>query len=154
MDPAVVGLLAELDPSAYVIDCLPTWMRRRSKNARRPLVQTLRKSQTQTPILLVEDRTYANAPSMKARRNAMNQAGSVQEEIRQADRRQSAGPLYLIGDNLIPGPTAKARSMARIHRPRLPRQAEVMAEAIALLPAKVMLQPIDAYTDKRLRTGR
>jgi hypothetical protein len=68
MDPEVAELLAELDPAVYVIDCLPNMTAKDVEERTEPLVRTLRKAHPTTPILLVEDRTYANAPVLEALR--------------------------------------------------------------------------------------
>ena len=62
MEKEVGALLAELDPAVYVIDCLPN-MRGPEVAARaEPLVRQLRKARPETPIALIEDRTYPNTP--------------------------------------------------------------------------------------------
>jgi hypothetical protein len=61
MEPEVAQLLAELDPVVYVIDCLPNMDAKQVEERTEPLVRTLLKAHPQTPVLLVEDRTYANA---------------------------------------------------------------------------------------------
>jgi hypothetical protein len=68
MDPPVVELLAELDPAAFVIDCLPNMGPKDVEARTGPLVETLRKARPTTPILLVEDRLYANAPVNEGQR--------------------------------------------------------------------------------------
>ncbi len=62
MDSGVVDLLAELDPSVYVIDCLPNMDANLVKERTEPLVRKLRSARPSTPILLVEDRTFGQAP--------------------------------------------------------------------------------------------
>ena len=54
-------LLAELDPAAYVLDALPNCDATEVKERTEPLVRELRKAHPDTPIVLVEDRTYADA---------------------------------------------------------------------------------------------
>jgi len=61
MDASVAELLAELDPAVYVIDCLPNMNAAQIEERTSPLVQTLRKARPMTPIVLVEDRSYANS---------------------------------------------------------------------------------------------
>ncbi|MBI3946568.1 MAG: SGNH/GDSL hydrolase family protein [Armatimonadetes bacterium] len=68
MEPEVAALLAELDACAYVIDCLPNADALQVAERTEPLVFTLRKAHSGTPIVLVEDRTYANARFITARR--------------------------------------------------------------------------------------
>lgn len=61
MDPEIGQLLAELDVAAYVIDCLPNMNGPQVAQRTEPLVRQLRAAHPDTPIVLVEDRTYANA---------------------------------------------------------------------------------------------
>ena len=68
MEPEVGALLAELDPSVYVIDCLPNLDAERVAARTEPLVRQLRAAHPETPIVLVEDRTYADAAFRPARR--------------------------------------------------------------------------------------
>lgn len=76
MDPEVTALLAELDPAVYVIDCLPNMDAKAVSERTEPLVNTLRKAHAETPIVLVEDRNYADSwiVENKAQRNTANQA--------------------------------------------------------------------------------
>jgi hypothetical protein len=61
MEPEMASLLAELDPSVYVIDCLPNMVADEIKERAEPLVHKLRAAHPLTPIILVEDRTLQNA---------------------------------------------------------------------------------------------
>lgn len=62
MEKEVGQFLVELDPAVYVIDCLPNMQGPEVAERTVPLVQQLRKARPATPIVLVEDRTYSNAP--------------------------------------------------------------------------------------------
>ena len=68
MEPEVAALLAELDPAAYVVDCLPNMDAAAVRQNAEALVRTLRKARPSTPIVLVEDRTYADAHWSPSRR--------------------------------------------------------------------------------------
>lgn len=68
MEPEVGALLAEIDAAAYVIDCLPNMNGGQVAERAAPLVRQLRISRPDTPIVLVEDRTYTNAWIMAERR--------------------------------------------------------------------------------------
>ncbi len=68
MDPEVADLLAELDASVFVIDCLPNMDGAAVAERTEPLVRRLREAHPKTPIVLVEDRTYANTPFLPSRR--------------------------------------------------------------------------------------
>ncbi len=67
MEQEVGDLLAELDPVAYVIDCLPNMSADLVRNRTEPLVKTIRRAHPQTPVVLVEDRTTGAAPFLKGR---------------------------------------------------------------------------------------
>ena len=60
MEPEVGALLAELDPSAFAIDCLPNMNEEMITERAAPLVRQIRTSHPSTPILLVEDRSFTN----------------------------------------------------------------------------------------------
>lgn len=61
MEPEMADLLAELDPSVYVIDCLPNMVADQIKERVEPLVKKLRAAHPGVPIVLVEDRTLQGA---------------------------------------------------------------------------------------------
>lgn len=102
MEAEVGALLAELDPSVYVIDCLPNMAGPAVKERAEPLVRQLRKARPETPIVLVEDRTYTNSSFLPSRRehHAANRAA-----LRAAyDRLVAAGVkglVYVPGENLL-----------------------------------------------------
>jgi len=61
MEPELADLLAELDPSAYVLDCLPNMSAKEVTERVEPFVKKLRATHPLTPIVLVEDRSYADS---------------------------------------------------------------------------------------------
>ena len=61
MEPEMANLLAELDPAVYSLDCLPNMTAAEVTERVEPFVRTLRKTHPKTPILLVEDRSYADS---------------------------------------------------------------------------------------------
>lgn len=70
MEPEVGALLAELDPVAYAIDCLPNMSPEMVASRAEPLARQLRAAHPDTPILLVEDRTFTNAEFYQGMREA------------------------------------------------------------------------------------
>jgi hypothetical protein len=83
MEPEVAALIAELDAAAYVIDCLPNCMAAEVTERTAPLVKILRQTRPQTPIVLVEDRTYADAflvPGRQSRNDSSRAALRVEYE--------------------------------------------------------------------------
>ncbi len=69
MEPEVAELMSEIDAAVYVVDCLPNITGDVVSQRVRPLVDIIRKKHSETPILLVEDRTYANAFLLAAKQN-------------------------------------------------------------------------------------
>jgi GDSL-like Lipase/Acylhydrolase family/N-terminus of Esterase_SGNH_hydro-type len=61
MEPEMADLLAELDPSVYVLDCLPNIVADEIKERVEPFVRKLRAMHPNTPIVLVEDRTLQDS---------------------------------------------------------------------------------------------
>ena len=61
MDGELADLLAEIDASVYVVDCLPNMTPALVGERAEPFVRRLRSLKPDTPILLVEDRTFAQA---------------------------------------------------------------------------------------------
>lgn len=61
MEPEMADLLAELDPSIYIIDCLPNMVADEIKARVEPFVKKLRAAHPAVPIVLVEDRTLQGA---------------------------------------------------------------------------------------------
>lgn len=102
MEPEVGVLLAELDPAVYVLDCLPNMVEKEVAERAEPLVRQLREAHPRTPILLVEDRTYANTPFLKS--HQMRHAGS-RAALRQAFQNLKSagveGVHYLAGEALL-----------------------------------------------------
>lgn len=61
MEKEVGQFLVELDPALFLIDCLPNMTPEQVTERAAPLVRQLREKRANTPILLVEDRTFGNA---------------------------------------------------------------------------------------------
>ena len=102
MHKEVGDLMAEVDAACYVIDCLPNLQPAAVTERCVPLVKQLRQARPNTPIVLVEDRRYANSwliPA-KAKFHDDNQA-ALQKAYKQL---QAAGVTqlhYLAGDLLL-----------------------------------------------------
>ena len=102
MEPELAELLAELDPAVFVLDCLPNIDAPVVRQRVEPFVRRLRQSHPQTPILLVEDRTYSDA-FFKPERAARNRES--RHALRAAFAKLKAegikGLHYLAGDSLL-----------------------------------------------------
>lgn len=102
MEPEVVKLIAEIDASVYVIDCLPNMTAKEVSANTEPLVQLLQQKKPSTPILLVEDRNYDNGhllPGPKERNRASQAALKAVYEQLMKDRVK--GVFYLPGADLL-----------------------------------------------------
>lgn len=102
MEEAVGALICELGPKLIAIDCLPNMNAELVKQRTEKLVDQLRKSLPETPILLVEDRSFTNSPFFKSRRD--HHAAS-RKELRAAYERLQQKKVkhlhYLKGSNLL-----------------------------------------------------
>lgn len=77
MEPELAQLVAELDPSIFVLDALPNMNAALIAERFAPFVRTLRSAHTETPIVLVEDRAFTNTlflPAKQAHHAATRQA--------------------------------------------------------------------------------
>lgn len=103
-EPEVADLMAQLDASAFVLDALPNMSGLAGELTQRTLymVRTLRKARPAAPIVLVEDRTMANAWIVSKKRDnhaAMRKAYLAAYEQLLAE---GAGGLhYVKGDMLL-----------------------------------------------------
>lgn len=102
MEPEVAKLIAELDASVFIMDCLPNVTADTVKKETVPLVKTLRAAHPETPILLVEDRTYTNAylkPGSQERHRTSRAA--LKAGYEQLKKEGVKNLYYLEGDNLL-----------------------------------------------------
>ncbi|WP_298861205.1 SGNH/GDSL hydrolase family protein [uncultured Gimesia sp.] len=103
MEPEVAKLIAELDASVFIIDCLPNVTANVVKKETEPLVKTLRAAHPETPILLVEDRTYSNAflkPSSQDRhRTSRLELRNAYERL----KKEGVKNLYYLEGNTLLG---------------------------------------------------
>ena len=102
MEKEVGQFLCELDPVVYVIDCLPNMVGREVADRAEPLVRQLREARPDTPILLVEDRTYANAPFIAGKQTRHEEARAA---LRQAYKKLTKAGFkqlgYVEGESLL-----------------------------------------------------
>jgi lysophospholipase L1-like esterase len=101
MEAAVTDCLVEIDAAVFVIDCLPNMTAAEVTANTAPLVATLRKAHPNTPIVLAEDRTYADAflKTDRAQRNATSREAlkKVFAELQANDKNL----YYLPGDTQL-----------------------------------------------------
>ena len=102
MEPEVARLLAEIDAAVYIIDCCPNLDGTRVSQRTEPLVAILREKRPNTPILLVEDRIYADAflVESKRARNDGNQK-ALREAFAKLKSQGVKNLYYLEGKGLL-----------------------------------------------------
>jgi len=102
MEPEVAELLAELDPLFYVVDPLPNMNGAAVAERGEHFIRVLRNARPQTPIVMVEDRTYTNA---WIRPDAQERHRYSRTEFRNVYNRLLAsgasGLLYVRGEHLF-----------------------------------------------------
>jgi hypothetical protein len=102
MDMPIAEIMGEIDAAAYLIDCLPNMLEPMISERAEPFVRELRALRPEIPIMLIEDRTYANAwlhPDSARRHQASRQAlRTAYERLRASDM---ANLHYVPGDDLL-----------------------------------------------------
>jgi hypothetical protein len=101
-EPEIAHLLAELDPSVYVLDPLPNMTAERVKERIEPFVKILRERHPAIPILLIEHVPYTDGDFVRNRHDKYSNANL---KLRQAyDRLRKSGMknlFYVPAKNLI-----------------------------------------------------
>jgi lysophospholipase L1-like esterase len=69
LEPEVARFLVEIDAAVFVLDCLPNLNPQQVAERTEPLVRQIREAHPNVPIVLVEDRAYANNPFDAGRRD-------------------------------------------------------------------------------------
>ncbi|MCX6606753.1 MAG: SGNH/GDSL hydrolase family protein [Acidobacteria bacterium] len=102
MEPEVTRFFAELDPAVFILDCLPNMNDTEVHERTAPCVKTLRAAHPATPILLVEDRNYADNAFNAAhrQRNESNHA-ALRDEFAKLQADKVPHLYYLKADNLL-----------------------------------------------------
>lgn len=102
LEMEVATLMAEIEASVYVLDCLPNLQHEQVRERTEPVVKFLKQKHPNVPILLVEDRTYSDAIFRKEKRKRNDDS---RREYRAAfERLQGAGVTglyYLEGEHLL-----------------------------------------------------
>lgn len=137
MEPELADLLAELDPSIYVLDCLPNMTAKEVAERVEPFVRRLRAAHPETPIVLVEDRTYAGSflVSSKRERNLTSRAKLLEafERLKQAGVKDLH---YIVGENLLGEDGEGTVDSSHPNDLGFMRQADVFAKVLGPLLAK------------------
>ncbi|WP_437228146.1 SGNH/GDSL hydrolase family protein [Planctomicrobium sp. SH661] len=102
MEKEVGSFLIELDPAVYVIDCLPNMNGSQVAERAAPFVRQIREAHPETPIVLVEDRTYAYAPFLKASQERHSSSRAALQNAYADLQAEGVKKLwYIKGDTLL-----------------------------------------------------
>ncbi len=102
MEGEVGALLAEQNPCAFAIDCLPNMNSKTVSDRAEPLVRQLRNAQSKTPILLVEDRSFTNTPFFPNRKKHHQMSREALKKTYHNLKKEGIENLfYLDGDHLL-----------------------------------------------------
>jgi hypothetical protein len=126
MDLEVGQFLTRIDAAMYVIDCLPNMNPAEVAEKCVPLVKLLRNARPGTPIILVEDRRFANSwvwPSKDKHHTDNHMALRMSFETLKADG--VTGLFYIEGDALIGTDTEGTTDGSHPNDLGFARQAEI-----------------------------
>lgn len=138
MEPEVVKLIAELNAAAFVLDCLPNMDPAGVLARTEPCIQILRESNPKTPILLIEDRTFADAylVGSKAESNSTNRI-ALQRVFEKLINQGDQNLYYLAGDRLLGDDNEATVDSSHPTDLGFVRQAEAIDKVLArILPSK------------------
>ncbi|MFT4516257.1 MAG: lysophospholipase L1-like esterase [Planctomycetota bacterium] len=131
MELEVGQYLAELDASVYVVDCLPNMTPDQVAKRTQPLVRQLRAARKNTPILLIEDRSFTNAWFDKGRHAEHVQRRKALRNAFDALRKDGVKGLhYLEGDKLLGTDSEAATDGSHPSDLGMMRQAEAVTAAL------------------------
>jgi lysophospholipase L1-like esterase len=88
-EPEVAKLLAEIDPSVYVLDSLPNLDVAETRERIEPFVKTIRAAHATTPIILVENVTYTNSQFVESRQAKVTGVNEILRKL--YDKMKAAG---------------------------------------------------------------
>jgi hypothetical protein len=152
MDLPIAELMAEVDASVYVIDCLPNMNAKQVEERADEFVRTLLRKRPNTPIVLVEDRSYSNAtllPGARERNRTNREALKKVYDRLIADK--AGGVHYIKGDTLLGSDDEGTVDSSHPTDLGFVRQADAMQKVIEPLlpPIKTPNRPIiEGYTHK------
>ena len=102
MEAEVATLMSELDAAVFVLDCLPNIVAEQVAQRTEPVVRILRKSKPQTPILLVEDRSYADSFLVASKRERNLSSRKAYRAAYQRLKKAGVKHLYYLeGEQLL-----------------------------------------------------
>lgn len=102
MDLAIAELLGEIDAAVYIIDCLPNMTAEDVRQRTVPFVSKLRHLRPNTPILLVEDRSYSGSWLINSQKERnVSSRTALAEQMSQLRELKFENLHYLGGESLL-----------------------------------------------------
>lgn len=142
METEVAQLIAEIDAAVYVIDCLPNIAAQDVLARTKPCIDILRQAHPQTPIVLVEDRSYSDSflVTGKRERNRTSREAlrQVYEELKAAGDEQLS---YLEGEHLLGDDNEGTVDSSHPTDLGFVRQADAFAEVLGPILAAAAASP-------------
>jgi hypothetical protein len=139
MEPEMADLLAELDPSVYVLDCLPNLVAAEIKERVEPFVKKLRAAHPQTPIVLVEDRTMQDSFLIAGRMEwyHLKDRAELKAAYERLQRNGVKNLFYIPGEHLFGDDGEGSVDGSHPNDLGFMRQAEIFAKVLEpLLPTE------------------
>lgn len=96
MEPALADLVAELDASVFVLDAFPNMDAALIQANFENFVRTIRKAHPNTPIVVVEDREFANTPYQPARQSRHRENREAIRTVYDALIKSGVGNLHFV----------------------------------------------------------
>lgn len=131
MEKEVGEYLIQLDPAVYVIDCLPNMDGKAVAGRAAPLVRQIRAARPNTPIVLVEDRTYTNAWLFSSMRDRHSGSRAALKRAYETLLKEGVKHLhYVEGEPLLGDDSEGATDGSHPSDLGFMRQADVLEPAI------------------------
>jgi lysophospholipase L1-like esterase len=102
-EPEVAQLLAGLDPAVYVLDSLPNLNAEETAERLEPFVKTIRAAHPKTPIVLVENVTYADSPFKQARLAKVLAVNSLLKKLYDKMKADGDAAVYYVATGSLLG---------------------------------------------------
>lgn len=131
METEVAELMAEIDAAVYVIDCLPNINAQTVLANTKPCIDILRAARPETPILLVEDRSYADSFLVTAKRERNRTSREALRKVYEELKADGVKNLYYLeGDHLLGDDNEGTVDSSHPTDLGFTRQAAAFAEAL------------------------
>ncbi len=154
-EPELAKLLAELDPAAYIYDSLPNLDVREAQERIEPFLRTLRHARPKTPIVLVENVRYPNAPFSEEKRKIVDGKNEVLKGIYDKLRKEGDRNVHYVSSAHLLGDDGEA-TVDGVHPTDLgfARMAEVIGKVLQSATPKPRATPASRSRGRGLNAAR